>query len=172
MLRNSSFILSAVVAACLACGGQQANDEKAVMAAISGYLEALDSGDFSTAHSLLASSIQARLPYDSYVRAHESSTPPEVKNAPPTKITYGEPSVSPYRATVPVAMSITDPAVVAMVQQLQQQNNTQGLDGAVGSESIDIENEYELIKEDSGWRVVLNEGAIALEEQAISSHGN
>lgn len=170
MFRKPALFLSAVVATCLACGSQQAQDEKIVMETISGYLGALDTGDFSKAHSLLATSIQARLPHDAYVSAHETSTPPEVRNAGPTEITYGETSVSPYRATVQVSMSITDPAIVAMIQGMQQQNNVQGLeDTNVGSDSIDIENEYELVKEESGWRVVLNEGAVALEEQAIAN---
>ena len=170
MLRIPVLTLSAVVATCLACGSQQAQDEKAVLETISSYLDALDTGDFSKSHSLLASSIQARLPHDAYVEAHETSTPPEVRSAGPTKITYGETSVSPYRATVQVSMSITDPALVAMIQGMQQQNDVQGLENSnVGSDSIDIENEYELVKEESGWRVVLNEGAVALEEQAISN---
>lgn len=161
------------IAATLACTDQKAQDEAAVLETISGYLTALDTGDFSTAHSLLASSIQARLPHDQYVHAHESMTPPEVKKAPPTNITYGELSVSPYRALVPVSLSITDPGVVGMVRAMQSQSGTvvEGLEGEgnPAGDSIEMDVEYELVKEDGGWRVVLNEGAVALEEQAIAN---
>ena len=156
------------IAVCLACGDQQAADQEAVLETISAYLEALDRADYSAAHSMLASSIQARLPHDAYVDAHESLTPPSVKNASPTQITYGAPSVSPYRALVPVSMSVTAPAVVALVQGMQQRGPVEG-DQRIGKNSIDLDSEYELIREESGWRVVLNEGAVALEEQAIAN---
>ncbi len=144
-----------IALALAACGPSVEEREAEVRETVESWLEAFDERDFATAHSMLSAADRARHPRDAYVARHAGTT--DLLRGAKLSHTIRSVELRGDRAHIVVAYEI--PA--ELVRTIRSLGGASAF-GVV--EDTTAEREFNLAREEDGWRVVLSEQESRMEE--------
>ena len=145
-----------IVLALAACGPSVEQREAEVRERVEALLKAFDERDFATAHSMLSAADRERHPRDRYVARHAGAT--DLLRGAKLSYTIRSVELTGDRAHVVVTYEIP-------LELLRMMRSVVGASPIGVVEGTTVEREFNLAREEDGWRVVLSELESSMEEQ-------